>query len=86
MYKNNFAVILKVNFFANAMANKLTSKISVYKASHWALYRMWFQNKSELYKNNFQYWGGTVTFNTSFGIKTIIAPLVVLSKETEWKT
>ena len=29
--------------------NKSTPRISVYKAPHWALYHMRFQNKSELY-------------------------------------
>ena len=28
----------------------LTYTIFMYKAHHWALYHMWFQNKSDLYE------------------------------------
>ena len=37
-------------FTKQSHATKLISRISVYKAPHWALYQVWFQNESELYK------------------------------------
>ena len=35
--------------------DKLTYVIFVYKALHWALYHVWFQNKSELYVLKYMY-------------------------------
>ena len=44
----------------------------MYKAHHWALYHMWFQNKSELYIYFYIYMIWWVDFNTRFHLQ--VAP------------
>ena len=56
--------------------NKLTSVIFAYKAHHWALYHVWFQNKSELYEvkiSTFIYRCASYGFSLLLRIKFVAA-------------